>query len=444
MSNQYYPRRSHPAQYGEDRFGPPTLERNGSEHRVGRFTSFLLRFLSPTRGTEGVVKTIEKAWLEVELPLAKGRRRDSKITFPLRRLRGKITIMMHNFNDIQIIIMAGGVGSRFWPMSTPDYPKQFIDVMGVGRSLIQLTVDRLKPICPVENMWVVTNEKYIRIVKEQIPDMPVDNILAEPEARNTAPCIAYACWKIQKKHPDANIVVTPSDALVINTSEYQRVLSKALSYTSDKNAIVTIGIKPSRPETGYGYIAAAEPTSVDEIYKVEAFKEKPNQETAEQYLAAGNYYWNAGIFVWNIDTISKAIRTFQPNLASIMDEMAPSFYTEQEKEVVGRLFPTCEKISIDYAVMEKSKEIYTLPAEFGWSDLGSWGSLRTLIPQDEAGNAKVGKDISLYECKNCVVHAADESKVVVQGLNGYIVAEKNGQLLVCSSKEEQRIKEFAQ
>ena len=171
---------------------------------------------------------------------------------------------MHNFNDIHIIIMAGGVGSRFWPMSTPDYPKQFIDVMGVGRSLIQLTVDRLKPICPVENMWVVTNEKYIRIVKEQIPDLSVDNILAEPEARNTAPCIAYACWKIQKQHPDANIVVTPSDALVINTSEYQRVLSKALSYTSDKNAIVTIGIKPSRPETGYGYIAAAEPTSVDE------------------------------------------------------------------------------------------------------------------------------------------------------------------------------------
>ena len=310
--------------------------------------------------------------------------------------------------------MAGGVGSRFWPMSTPDYPKQFIDVMGVGRSLIQLTVDRLKPICPVEKMWVVTNEKYIRIVKEQIPDMPVDNILAEPEARNTAPCIAYACWKIQKKHPDANIVVTPSDALVINTSEYQRVLSKALSYTSDKNAIVTIGIKPSRPETGYGYIAAAEPTSVDEIYKVEAFKEKPNLETAEQYLAAGNYCWNAGIFVWNIDTISKAIRTFQPNLASIMDEMAPSFYTEQEKEVVGKLFPTCEKISI----------------------------LRTLLPQDEDGNAKVGKDIRLYDCKNCVVHAADESKVVVQGLDGYIVAEKHGQLLVCSLKEEQRIKEF--
>ena len=220
------------------------------------------------------------------------------------------------------------------------------------------------------------------------------------------------------------------------------MLSKALSYTSDNNAIVTIGIKPSRPETGYGYIAAVEPTSVDEIYKVEAFKEKPNLKTAEQYLAAGNYYWNTGIFVWNIDTISKAIRTFQPNLASIMDEMAPSFYTEQENEVVGKLFPTCEKISIDYAVMEKSKEIYTLPVEFGWSDLGSWGSLGTLLAQDEDGNAKVSKDIRLYECKNCVVHAADESKVVVQGLDGYIVAEKNGQLLVCSLNEELRIKEF--
>lgn len=350
---------------------------------------------------------------------------------------------MNNFNNIQVIIMAGGVGSRLWPISTPEYPKQFIDVMGVGRSLIQLTVDRLKPICPVENMWVVTNEKYISIVKEQIPDMPTDNILAEPEARNTAPCIAYACWKIQKQHPNANIVVTPSDALVINTPEYQRVLSKALSYTSDKEAIVTIGIKPSRPETGYGYIATADLTDVDEIYKVEAFKEKPDLTTAEQYLSAGNYYWNAGIFVWNIDTISRAIRTFQPKLAAIMDEMVPSFYTDKEKEVVGRLFPTCDKISIDYAVMEKSKDIYTLPAEFGWSDLGSWGSLRTLLPQDEDGNAKVGKDIRLYECKNCVVHAADESEVVVQGLDGYIIAEKHGLLLVCELKEEQRIKEFS-
>ncbi len=299
----------------------------------------------------------------------------------------------------------------------------------------------MKPVCHVENMWVVTNEKYISIGKWQITEIPVDNIIVEPEARNTAPCIAYACGKIQQKHPRANIAVTPSDALVINTTEYQRVLSKALSYTADKEAIVTIGIKPSRPETGYGYIAAAEPTSVKEIYKVEAFKEKPNLETAERYLSVGNYYWNAGIFVWNINTISKAIRNFHPKFAHIMDEMASSFYTDKEKEFEGKLFPTCEKISIDYAVMEKSKEIYTLPAEFGWSDLGSWGSIRILLPQED-GNAKIGKHIRLYECKNCVVHAADESKAVVQGLDGYIVAEKHGQLLVCSLKEEQRIKEF--
>lgn len=338
--------------------------------------------------------------------------------------------------------MAGGIGSRFWPMSTPECPKQFIDVMGVGKSLLQLTVERLKPICPVENMWVVTNEKYTELVKAQIPEIPTDNILAEPEARNTAPCIAYACWKIQQKHPLANIVVTPSDALVINTTEYQRVISKALDYTAEQDAIITIGIKPSRPETGYGYIAAAAPTSVDEIYQVEAFKEKPTLDVAEKYLADGNFFWNAGIFVWNIATINKAIRTYQPNLANIMDEMSKSFYTGEEKAVVGKLFPTCEKISVDYAVMEKSPSICVLPAEFGWSDLGSWGSLRTLLPQDENGNAAVGKNIHLYECSDCVIHTADEHKVVVQGLHGYIVAEKQGQLLVCSLKEEQRIKEF--
>lgn len=349
---------------------------------------------------------------------------------------------MNKFNDIQIIIMAGGVGSRLWPISTPEYPKQFIDVMGVGRSLIQLTVDRLKPICPVENMWVVTNEKYIGIVKEQIPEMPIDNILAEPEARNTAPCIAYACWKIQKKHPEANIVVTPSDALVIDTTEYQRVLSKALRFTADKEVIVTIGIKPCRPETGYGYIAADDPTDVEEIYKVEAFKEKPDFATAEKYIQAGNYYWNAGIFVWNINTISKAIRTFQPKLANIMDEMSASFYTDNENDVLCRLFPTCDKISIDYAVMEKSKDIYTLPAEFGWSDLGSWGSLHTLLPNDENNNSTVGTNIHLHDCKNCIVHASDKSKVVVQGLDGYIVAEKHGQLLICELNEEQKIKKF--
>ena len=344
--------------------------------------------------------------------------------------------------ETHIIIMAGGIGSRFWPMSTTDYPKQFIDVMGVGKSLIQLTVDRFRPICPVENMWVVTNAKYFDIVKKQIPEMPDHNILSEPVARNTAPCIAYACWKIGQRHPDANIVVTPSDALVLDPAGYQAIIRRALDFTATHPSIVTVGIKPSRPETGYGYIAMGAPAEDANILKVSAFKEKPNLETAQQYLADGHYLWNAGIFVWNLQTIQNAIRTFQPGLAAIMDKMAKAFYTEQEKEAVAELFPTCEKISIDYAVMEKSKDIYTLPADFGWSDLGSWGSLHTLLPQDDLHNATVGNNISLYDCKDCIVHTQEETQVVVQGLSGYIIAEKNNKLLICSLDHEQHIKDY--
>lgn len=342
-----------------------------------------------------------------------------------------------------IVIMAGGIGSRFWPMSTSEYPKQFIDVMGVGKSLIQLTVERFKDICPKENFWVVTSEKYVDIVKEQLPQIPAQHILAEPEARNTAPCIAYACWKIRKEFPQANIVVTPSDALVIDTAEFARCIAVALEKTADSQAIVTLGMMPTRPETGYGYIAAQGEADAKGICEVEAFKEKPDVETAKGYLAAGNYFWNAGIFVWNVDTITNAIRRYAPQIAGVMDELEPALFTDKEAEELKRLFPTCEKISIDYAVMEKAEDIFVLPAEFGWSDLGSWGSLRTLLPQDEAGNAKVGGRVDMYNCRNCVVHAAEEKRVVLEGLEGYIVAEKNGQLLVCRLSEEQRIKDFA-
>ena len=328
-------------------------------------------------------------------------------------------------------------------MSTPEYPKQFIDVMGVGKSLIQLTVERFKGICPKENFWVVTSEKYVDIVKEQLPQIPAQHILAEPEARNTAPCIAYACWKIRKEFPQANIVVTPSDALVIDTAEFARCIAVALEKTADSQAIVTLGMMPTRPETGYGYIAAQGEADAKGICEVEAFKEKPDVETAKGYLAAGNYFWNAGIFVWNVDTITNAIRRYAPQIAGVMDELEPALFTDREAEELKQLFPTCEKISIDYAVMEKAEDIFVLPAEFGWSDLGSWGSLRTLLPQDEAGNAKVGGRVDMYNCRNCVVHAAEEKRVVLEGLDGYIVAEKNGQLLVCRLSEEQRIKEFA-
>ena len=344
--------------------------------------------------------------------------------------------------DRHVVIMAGGIGSRFWPMSTPEHPKQFIDVLGCGRSLIQMTADRLLPLCPYENMWVVTSRNYLDIVREQLPGIPEANILAEPEARNTAPCIAYACWKIKARHPEANIVVTPSDALVLDAEEYRRVISLALDFTVTDGTIVTVGIKPSRPETGYGYILAGEETS-PEVFSVRAFKEKPDLDTAKSYLADGHYLWNAGIFVWNVSTITAAIRTYAPGIAALMDRMAPSFYTESEDGTVGMLFPLCEKISIDYAVMEQAPGIHTIPASFGWSDLGSWGSLRLNSSTDGRGNATLGTDIHMFECEGCVVRTSSLKKVVLQGLSDYIVAEKDGSLLVCRLSEEQRIKEFS-
>lgn len=344
--------------------------------------------------------------------------------------------------DTHVVIMAGGIGSRFWPMSTPDLPKQFVDVMGVGKTLIQMTVDRFSSLCPMTNFWVVTGEKYVPLVKQQLPQLPEDNILAEPAARNTAPCIAYACWKIRKRHPEANIVVTPSDALVINVGEFRRVIKTALDFTYNDRRIVTIGIKPSRPETGYGYIEEGEQTE-GEVYKVDSFREKPSLEVAKQYLADGGYLWNAGIFVWNIDTIMSSLRKYAPGLASLMDQMSGSFYTDKEKDTVDRLFPTCEKISIDYAVMEKADCIYTIPADFGWSDLGTWGSLRTLLDRNEDGNAVVGNDVRMYDCKNCIVHVPDLQRVVIQGLDGCIVAQHGDRLIVCSLDKEQDITTYS-
>lgn len=349
--------------------------------------------------------------------------------------------------------MAGGVGSRFWPLSTPEYPKQFIDILGCGRTLIQLTVDRFKGVAQIENFWVVTNAKYVDIVKEQIPGIPENHILAEPEARNTAPCIAWACWSIKKEDPTANVVVTPADAVVMNPEEFRRVISNALAFTDKKNAIVTIGIKPSRPETGYGYVEAKDAVE-GEICGVEAFKEKPNLEIAEQYLKAGNYLWNAGIFVWNIDTITDCITKYKPQIASQMDEIVNSETTYSQLSTDSKLstlnsklkeiFPLCEKISIDYAVMEpasKEGKVFTHPADFGWSDLGNWTSLHEKLQKDENNNGTVG-NIKLFDCTNCVVHAEDAKKVVLQGLDGYIMSEKNGQILVCKRNEEQHIKDW--
>ena len=337
--------------------------------------------------------------------------------------------------------MAGGVGSRFWPISTPEFPKQFVDVLGYGKTMIQMTVERFTTVCPISNFWVVTSADYIDIVRAQLPELPQENILAEPCARNTAPCIAYACWKIRQKHPDANVVVTPADALVTDVEEFRRIIAQALDFAAGGERIVTLGIKPTRPETGYGYIAA-ETVGQEGIVKVESFREKPCLEVAQQYLAAGNYFWNAGIFVWKVQTIVDSIRRFTPQLAAKMDQMSEAFYSASEPAVVGEIFPTCEKISIDYAVMEKADYIYTYPSDFGWSDVGTWGSLWTLLPHDEAGNAVVGENVHLYDCRGCIVHAPNAASVVLEGIEDSIVVEREGRILVCRLSEEQRIKEF--
>ena len=341
-----------------------------------------------------------------------------------------------------IVIMAGGIGSRFWPMSTPEYPKQFVDVLGTGKTMIQMTVERFAPLCPVDNFWVVTGKDYVHIVKEQLPELPEENILAEPAMRNTAPCIAYACWKIRQKDPYANVVVTPADALVQDVERFRKVIGVALDFTAGGKRIVTVGITPTRPETGYGYIAAGQVEGNGPLFKVDSFCEKPVLQVAREYLAAGNYFWNAGIFVWNIDTITDSLRTFTPDLAAKMDQMAQAFGTPTEEAVIEDVFPTCEKISIDYAVMEKASYIYTIPGDFGWSDVGTWGSLRALLPHDEDGNAVVGDNVHLNGCSGCIVHAPGASSLVLQGLEGYVVVERNGRMLICRLSEEQRIKDF--
>lgn len=342
--------------------------------------------------------------------------------------------------------MAGGVGSRFWPMSTADRPKQFIDVLGIGKTLLQLTVERFGTLIPAENVWVVTNRKYADVVAAQLPDMPRDHILCEPCRRNTAPCIAYVSWRIKSKDSKANIVVTPSDHVVLNVQEFQRVIAEAMKFTADTDAIVTLGMKPTRPETGYGYIQAnlgASSLRNKEIFRVDSFREKPDLETAQQYISKSNYFWNAGIFVWNVHTIVNAFRMYQPSIARIFESMMSAYGTDREQALVDERFPECESISVDYAIMEKAEEIFVCPADFGWSDLGTWGSLHQQSRKDLYGNALMGPDISMYESHNCIVHTMQEKKVVVQGLDGYIVAENDGTLLICKLSEEQRIKQFS-
>lgn len=350
------------------------------------------------------------------------------------------------YNNNHLVIMAGGVGSRFWPMSTTEKPKQFIDVLGVGRSLLQLTFDRFKGICSPENVWVVTNRSYKDLVLEQLPEIPVTNILCEPCRRNTAPCIAYVSWRIKSKDRNANIVVTPSDHIVTNCEEFKRVISQCLKFTSETDAIITLGMKPTRPETGYGYIQAdlssCSPWN-KEIFRVDSFREKPDLETAKKYIQNKSYFWNAGIFIWSVNTIVNAFRIYQPAISKIFESLQPVYGTPKEQEEIDLRFPECENISVDYAIMEKAEEIFVCPADFGWSDLGTWGSLLVQTKKDLYGNGVIGENVSLFDTHNCIVHTLDKKKVVIQGLDGYIVADDGNKLLICKLSEEQRIKQFS-
>lgn len=344
-----------------------------------------------------------------------------------------------------LVILAGGSGSRFWPISSEELPKQFLDILGCGRTLIQLTLERFNGLIPKENVWVVTAEKYREIVMEQLPEVPSSNILCEPCRRNTAPCICYVSWKIKKLNTKANIVVSPSDHLVVDIQAFQSAIDDSLSFAAETDAVVTLGLKPTRPETGYGYIKADLTYSSSRkhnIFRVDEFKEKPTLEVAKEYIQSPNYLWNSGIFIWNVNTIINAFRVYEPEVSSIFEELMPYYGTDKEQNKIDESYPQCKNISVDYAILEKAEEIFVFPASFSWSDLGTWNSLREQSDMDKYGNVCIGDNIKLYDTYNTIVHMCDKKEVIVEGLDGYVVAEKEGKLLVCRLSEEQRIKLF--
>lgn len=341
------------------------------------------------------------------------------------------------------IIMAGGIGSRFWPLSKNNYPKQFLDVLGTGKSFIRSTFERFLPVVPAENFLVVTNAAYKDMVLEHLPELKPEQVLCEPMRRNTAPCIAYANYRILASCPDASIVVTPADHLVTNEREFQRIISRGMDFVEDpahKEALLTIGIKPSRPETGYGYINV-DANEKGDIKPVVAFKEKPNLETAKEYLAAGTYLWNAGIFVWSMEGIQKAYRSYLPDMVKLFDQGRDLFGTEKEQAFINEMFGQCENISIDYGVMERSQSRYTIPADFGWSDIGTWGSLFEHTRHDEHDNSVSGHAV-LESTQHTVVNIEEGYEAVVQGLDKYLVALRDKSLLVCRLEDEQEIKHW--
>jgi mannose-1-phosphate guanylyltransferase len=341
-----------------------------------------------------------------------------------------------------VVIMAGGVGSRFWPVSRTDYPKQFLDILGTGETLIQQTFKRFENLVPTDNIYVVTSTDYVDIVEKQLPAMRRENILGEPERKNTAPCIAYASFRIFQRDANAAVIVAPSDHLILDQAEFEAVCTRALEFIETRDALVTIGIKPSYANTGYGYIQFNEKPVHASVHKVKAFTEKPDKQLAAHFVNSGEYLWNSGIFVWKAQSIINAIEKYLGNLHQLFKEKQSWLGTSFERLLVADIYSSCENISIDFGVMEKARNVYIIPASFRWSDLGTWSSAWENMGKDESNNAVAGNGVLVIESAKCVVHAADDKLVVLQGLEDYIVVDTTDVLLICQKEKEQEIKNY--
>ncbi len=344
--------------------------------------------------------------------------------------------------DTYVAIMAGGIGSRFWPASRVKRPKQFLDILGCGKSLIRLTFERFLNVCPTENIFIVTNGMYKDLVLEHLPELTADQILCEPSRNNTGPCVAYTAFKLFHLNPNANFIVAPSDHIVLKEAAFVNYLEQALTFTAKNDAIVTLGIQPTRPDTGYGYINFSDSGSA--VHKVVDFKEKPDKATAETYLESGDYLWNAGIFVWKAATVIQQFKKYAPEIHDILGEGAPFYNTPDEQDFIDKAYPTTPNISVDYAIMEKSDNVYTIPSEFGWSDLGTWASLFAESDKDEQGNVVNGEAIFLNEVSNSLVRMPKGKLLVAKGLDDFIIVDEGDVLMIYPKSKEQEVKAVTQ
>lgn len=343
-------------------------------------------------------------------------------------------------NHTYVVIMAGGVGTRFWPFSRTTYPKQFHDVLGTGRTLLQQTADRFNGVCPTEHIYIVTSASYKDLCQQQLPQLTDEQILCEPIGRNTAPCIAYACYKIAQKDPQANVIVAPADHIILKEDAFRQTIRVALDATAKGNILVTLGIQPSRPDTGYGYIQYI-PDAASAVKKVKTFTEKPHLELAQQFVESGEFVWNAGIFVWNVQAIQEAFGAYLPETAEIFAEGRSAYYTDAEEAFIEKAYSHCKSISIDNGVMEKADNVYVVLSDFGWSDLGTWKSLYEVSEKNSDQNVVDGH-VLLYDTKNCIIKTPKDRLVAINGLDGFIVAEYDNVLMICRKEDEQKVKNF--